>query len=292
MPRNRVIAKTGEAIVQNITPDVCLTPLGPLVLPLPYAIIARFDLSVEVEGSVSIHGFDAFTMRSRVASVTGNEAGTKGGIISGVNLGFCRPKSSANTIQIGGEFIIQHTDLFWMNCNGPDGPGNCVGKVVYVQVESFVWADANACSFGHADGGDMDYRRFDEALDYMFNEMIKNQDSSTVTAIKDLLSPPKRWYEWLYYKPNTDTVSALALFWGKVHQGGDWDHKGVLDERLGLGSNPGGKDYYFPFRGDINNEYYYDIWSNTPREVSLASAASGEWSACPHQRWFQSSSHG
>ncbi|RYG89192.1 DUF4150 domain-containing protein [Loktanella sp. IMCC34160] len=38
-------------------------------------------------------GQKAFTMQSCTNKVTGDEAGTKGGVVSGVNTGWCRPIS-------------------------------------------------------------------------------------------------------------------------------------------------------------------------------------------------------
>jgi Bacterial toxin 44 len=66
---------------------------------------------------------------------------------------------------------------------------------------------------------------------------------------------------------NLDRASAwggAAFRWIEhVEPGGVWDHKGVLDERLGLGGDPDDPlddDYFYPVPGS-RYEVYYDIWS-------------------------------
>ena len=70
-------------------------------------------------------------MNSRTDKVTGNEPGTGGGVKSGVNKGWCRPISNRTSIFVKGHELIQNDNLYDMNCAGPEGPGNTVGRLVY-----------------------------------------------------------------------------------------------------------------------------------------------------------------
>jgi hypothetical protein len=129
MAENEGVGETGEAIVMCIVPDICLTN----GVPVPYQIIARFDSVIRQQATVVFKGNKAMTMDSRVTKVIGDEAGTGGGIISGVNLGYCRPIKTSSTVFAGGYNVIYHSAFYWMNCAGPEGPGNTVGRVVYVE---------------------------------------------------------------------------------------------------------------------------------------------------------------
>lgn len=117
------------------------------------------------------------------------------------------------------------------------------------------------------------YDRFNKTLDYMFNEMKMNINSSTVKNIKaqldyaNHLMNPKGFKETILAglaqaggDNAVNHIQAALIEWGlKVRPGGDWDHKPKLDQMLGLGKD---KDYYFPIRGDNQHEVFYDIWSN------------------------------
>lgn len=122
-----------EAIIVCLAPDVCLTPIGSSMVPVPYMIISRLDWSKSTVSNTSFAGQEAFTMASRTNKVTGNEAGKGGGVKSGVNKGWCRPISNKSSFFVDGREVLQHTCLYDMNCAGPEGPGNTVGKLRYVE---------------------------------------------------------------------------------------------------------------------------------------------------------------
>lgn len=121
------------ATIVCLAPDVCLTPIGGAVVPVPYMIISKLDWSARTIDNTSFTGLDAFTMRSRTNKVTGNEPGVKGGVKSGVNRGWCRPISKKATVFVKGAELLQNDNLYDMNCNGPEGPGNTVGRLVYYE---------------------------------------------------------------------------------------------------------------------------------------------------------------
>jgi len=81
--------------------------------------------------NVSFGAEEAFTMDSRTMRVTGNEAGTGGGLASGVNVGWCRPQSNKSSFFVAGEQVVQDDCIFEMNCAGPDGSSNTLGKIAY-----------------------------------------------------------------------------------------------------------------------------------------------------------------
>jgi hypothetical protein len=131
--------RTVEAEVRNIYPDYCWTPDGAVEKLVPYDITGKLTLSVVTEVKVHFTGDEVFTMKSKVPHVVGDEKGTGGGYISGVNKGSCRPITHSRTVKAGGAFVIRHTSLFFMNCNG-NGRGNTLGKLHYVKTQGGVEA--------------------------------------------------------------------------------------------------------------------------------------------------------
>ena len=123
---------TDQAVVVGLYPDVCLTP--PNSTPVPYAVIARFNDGVRARATVRFGGLDAMTDFGRISRVYGDEAGVGGGITSGVNMGMCRSQTASTSVRINGQHIVRHTDTIEMNCAGPEGPSNTLGKVMYVPV--------------------------------------------------------------------------------------------------------------------------------------------------------------
>lgn len=132
MAENEGIRKAGNIWVVCTEPDICKTPIGDEMKPVPYQIRACLAAGVDEATTVRLGTFDTATMASRITTVEGDEEGTGGGIKSGVNLGYCRPITHSTTVAAQGNNIIYHTSVYWMNCAGPDGPGNTLGKAVFM----------------------------------------------------------------------------------------------------------------------------------------------------------------
>lgn len=116
-----------------LAPDVCLTPVGAAIVPIPYMIVSQLSWAQKTVASTQLTGMEAFTMASRTDKVTGDEPGVKGGVVSGVNRGWCRPRSNKTSVFVDGRELIQNDNLYDMNCAGPDGTGNTVGRLVYME---------------------------------------------------------------------------------------------------------------------------------------------------------------
>ncbi|RJE86546.1 DUF4150 domain-containing protein [Paracoccus onubensis] len=122
-----------SAVIVCLAPDVCKTPVGSAIVPIPYMIISKLSWSQKTTKTAEFTGMEAFTMASRTDKVTGDEPGTAGGIKSGVNRGWCRPKSNKSTVFIEGRELLQNDNLYEMNCAGPEGVSNTIGKLVYYE---------------------------------------------------------------------------------------------------------------------------------------------------------------
>ena len=61
--------------------------------------------------------------------------GVGGGVLSGVNMGFCRPipTTHSKTVRVNGSFVDYHVGTYmFMNCAGPEGPFNTIGQVIFL----------------------------------------------------------------------------------------------------------------------------------------------------------------
>ncbi len=130
---NSAARKQGaNATIICMAPDVCKTPVGSAVVPIPYMIVSRLDWATQTVPDVKITNQEAFNMASRTNKVMGDEPGNLGGIKSNVNRGWCRPMSNDVTVMVGGRELIRNNHLYEMNCAGPHGPGNTIGRLLFM----------------------------------------------------------------------------------------------------------------------------------------------------------------
>jgi len=113
-------------IVVCTSPDVCLTPLGPILVPVPYQIVAHLEQATMPSHNVFFAGEPALlTEQSMVMKVEGNEAGVGGGIKSGHNKWIVEFDEGSGTVQINGKRAIRHGDRCWMNGRNTRGKVIC-----------------------------------------------------------------------------------------------------------------------------------------------------------------------
>jgi hypothetical protein len=107
--------ETSLKFVPN-APNVCLTPAAPSPVPVPYPILAdTSELSVGCE-TVLHKGKKTMNTHSKVAAVRGNEAGTGGDIISGVNRGTAWALIGPPTVLFEGAPAVTATSPGFGNC--------------------------------------------------------------------------------------------------------------------------------------------------------------------------------
>ena len=123
---------TGQSngfIVISQSPDVCKSPGA----PIPYNIIAFLGESAFTSGNTNFQKFPVFSMGSRVTQCFGDLPGIGLGVASAAVGGWCRPITEVPTVICNGQKLCRHEHtLFHMNCLGPEGPGNTIGKVYYL----------------------------------------------------------------------------------------------------------------------------------------------------------------
>ena len=116
-----------EARIVSLAPDVCLTPVGGSVVPIPYPITSVAGDDADYTQTVRFTGQRAMVLRSHTTRVTGDEAGTQKGVVSGTVGDICEPIGHAAQVRAEGSPVIRHLDRFYMNSR------NTVGEAVFVR---------------------------------------------------------------------------------------------------------------------------------------------------------------
>jgi hypothetical protein len=126
MAENEGARKSGKFLAVCLTPDVCKTPVGNTVVPVPYQITANLSDSMSTSPNVRFGGDQAFILdKSTISKVTGDEAGTAGGVKSGVNRAYVKPIKGSNTVRVNKKYVIRHGDTCEMNS------GNTTGRIIF-----------------------------------------------------------------------------------------------------------------------------------------------------------------
>ena len=105
------------------TIDVCLTTVGPSVIPIPYPNMAAASDVASVAGSVKINGNGAANIKSNFSKSKGDKPGNKKGIISGTNDGKAEFIMGSFNVLIEGKPAVRQGDLMISNSkNTPPMP--------------------------------------------------------------------------------------------------------------------------------------------------------------------------
>ncbi|GAA0820386.1 hypothetical protein GCM10009111_25740 [Colwellia asteriadis] len=123
--RTAVHADSG-GVLQTI--DVCMTPTPVSVIPIPYCNVAQSSDAASTASSVQINGNPACNLGSNFSQSTGDEAGTRKGIISGVTQGKAEFLIGSADVFIEGVCAVRQGDLMISNSkNTPPMPLNQPG---------------------------------------------------------------------------------------------------------------------------------------------------------------------
>lgn len=123
---------TSEGIIVSLTPDVCKTPVGSALVPIPYSIYAIQGEDANTAATVRYTGQRAHNMASKATRCHGDTPGSGLGIKSGTVGSVCEPKGHSGNVRVQGQWAVRHSDEWWMNSK------NTVGKLTYVKsVETF-----------------------------------------------------------------------------------------------------------------------------------------------------------
>lgn len=120
MATENITAKDSAYVLISIAPDVCLTPIGSSVVPIPYPITHRMNQSEQCSKDVFINGEAAFLHElSFVDKVQGDAPGTRGGVVTGVNGKVSHSLNHSSTVFINGKPMVRTGDRVQMNTKKP-----------------------------------------------------------------------------------------------------------------------------------------------------------------------------
>lgn len=115
-----VVHKGSNGVATAAAPDVCKTPAPGGPVPLPYPNIARSSDLVGGTTSVSARGNAVAVKDCAFSTSTGDEAGTAGGIMSGVTKGKAKFVNYSFDVKLEGKNACRLGDPMTMNGNGPN----------------------------------------------------------------------------------------------------------------------------------------------------------------------------
>jgi hypothetical protein len=98
-----------------VFPDVCLTPAGPAVVPIPYPNIGKAADTSKGTKTVKTDGQMAMVKGAEYSTSAGDEAGTNKGVMSGSNMGACEFMMYSFDIKLEGNNVCRLGDPLFHN---------------------------------------------------------------------------------------------------------------------------------------------------------------------------------
>lgn len=102
-------------------PDVCITPVGPVPVPIPYPNIATGMMGVPATYNVLMGGTPTHNMMTIIPLTNGDNAGVAMGVASGTVMGPSRALTGAFTVLVCGAPVTRMTSMNLQNST------NCPG---------------------------------------------------------------------------------------------------------------------------------------------------------------------
>lgn len=121
------IPDEAEAIAVCTSPDVCKTPIGSSIPPIPYQVYGTANNDSNYSPNVFYNGLAAKRFNSQFTTTYGDEPGTAKGVKSGTVGDTVDPTSHSTIVRINGEWAIRHRDTCTLN------NGNCPGEYIFVE---------------------------------------------------------------------------------------------------------------------------------------------------------------
>jgi len=103
-----MFASTKEAGQLMGVPDVCNvpSPVGPIPTPFPNMAMCNQASGGTVSMAVKICMKEALTKKTEIPRSMGDEAGTAGGLISGMNMGPVKFTSASTKVKFEGQYAV------------------------------------------------------------------------------------------------------------------------------------------------------------------------------------------
>jgi hypothetical protein len=102
-------------------PDVCLTPAGPAVVPVPYPNIAMGPTAIPSQFTMFVMAMPVHNLGTEVPLTNGDNAGVATGVASGTVMGPSRHLTGAFTVLVDGMPMTRLTSMSLQNSTNAPG---------------------------------------------------------------------------------------------------------------------------------------------------------------------------
>lgn len=111
----RGISHKGSGGMSTVFPDVCKTPMGNSVVPIPYANTGKSADTTKGPKSVKTDGSMPMVKEAQYSTSTGDEAGSAKGVASGTNKGVCEFMMYSFDVKFEGKNVCRLGDPLFHN---------------------------------------------------------------------------------------------------------------------------------------------------------------------------------
>jgi len=112
---SRGIAHKGSGGLSIVFPDVCKTPIGPSVVPIPYPNIGKSSDTSKGPKSVKTDGKMPMVKGAQYSTSTGDEPGTLKGVVSSTTKGVCEYMMYSFDVKFEGKNVCRMGDPLFHN---------------------------------------------------------------------------------------------------------------------------------------------------------------------------------
>ena len=111
----RGVVQKGSGGLSTVFPDVCLTQIGKAVVPIPYPNTGKSADTANGPKSVTFDGEMPMVKGAIYTTSTGDEAGSKKGVVSGTVKGECEFMMYSFDVKVEGRNICRLGDPLFHN---------------------------------------------------------------------------------------------------------------------------------------------------------------------------------
>ena len=113
--------KDGANIIHCTGPNVCKTPMGSSMVPVPYMSMVTLGGAIRTSKTVRNNGSQDFQLNSRTKAVVGHEPGVGKGVKVAGHKAYAHAKKGSSTVFSEGWAVVRNNDPAWINHPSP-GP--------------------------------------------------------------------------------------------------------------------------------------------------------------------------
>jgi hypothetical protein len=107
-------------------PDTCNTPAGPVVVAIPYPNLGTLALGLGTTVKVLIMYMPVYTAGSKLPMSQGDEAGSVGGVMSGMIMGEVAFRTQSSKVSMQGQKVVVLTCMSAHNGASANAPAGAI----------------------------------------------------------------------------------------------------------------------------------------------------------------------